>query len=145
MDSRLVFVASQLGQHAVVFQRRSVAHVFLARGDVPQKPPHNLAAARLGQRIDLVSIHLQELRLNKRTRLPDHELRRLTLGDLLTDSDADRWAALLATYAYSISYERVRDMPAGLTVPMLRAFERAEGWKRKVRQPIFSGPWYLRW
>lgn len=95
---------------------------------------------RLRQRIDLVSIQLQELRLNKRTGLPDHKLRRLTLGDLLTDSDADRWAALLATYAYSIPYERVRDMPAGLTVPMLRAFERAEGWVSLV-----GGSWdYLR-
>ena len=101
---------------------------------------HESVIERLRQRIDLVSIHLQELRFNKRTGLPDHELRRLTLGDLLTDSDADRWAALLATYAYSIPYERVRDMPAGLTVPMLRAFARAEEWVSLV-----GGSWdYLR-
>lgn len=101
---------------------------------------HESVIERLRQRIDLVSTHIQELRFNKRTGLPDHKLRGLTLGDLLTDSDADRWAALLATYAYSIPYERVRDMPAGLTVPMLRAFERAEGWVSLV-----GGSWdYLR-
>ncbi|MDH3727540.1 MAG: FAD-dependent oxidoreductase [Myxococcales bacterium] len=101
---------------------------------------HEPVIERLRQRIDLVSTHIQELRFNKRTGLPDHKLRGLTLGDLLTDSDADRWAALLATYAYSIPYERVRDMPAGLTVPMLRAFERAEGWVSLV-----GGSWdYLR-
>jgi predicted NAD/FAD-binding protein len=95
---------------------------------------------RLRQLIDMVSIHLQELEFNERTDLPGHELRRLTLGDLLTDSDADRWAALLATYAYSIPYERVRQMPAGLTIPMLRAFERTGGWVSLV-----GGSWdYLR-
>jgi predicted NAD/FAD-binding protein len=83
---------------------------------------------RLRQLIDLLELRVQEVRFNERTALPEAMLDTLTLGDLLTDSDADRWAALLATYAYSIPYERVRQMPAGLTIPMLRAFEHAEAW-----------------
>ncbi|MFW2388918.1 MAG: FAD-dependent oxidoreductase [Polyangiales bacterium] len=95
---------------------------------------------RLRHRIDLMSVQLQGLRFNKRAELREDELRRLTLGDLLTDSHADRWAALLATYAYSIPYERVRDTPAGLTVPMLRAFQQAEQWVS-----LRGGSWdYLR-
>lgn len=83
---------------------------------------------RLRQFIDLLELRMQEVRFNRRTALPETSLDRLTLGDLLGDGDADRWAALLATYAYSIPYERVRKMPAGLTIPMLRAFEHAEAW-----------------
>jgi predicted NAD/FAD-binding protein len=83
---------------------------------------------RLRQLIDLLELRMQGARFQQRTALPGATLDTLTLGDLLTDKDADRWAALLATYAYSIPYERVRQMPAGLTIPMLRAFERAEGW-----------------
>ncbi len=83
---------------------------------------------RLRELIDLLELRMQEVRFNRRTALPEATLDSLTLGDLLTDADADRWAALLATYAYSIPYERVRQMPAGLTIPMLRAFEHAEMW-----------------
>ncbi|MBW2243541.1 MAG: FAD-dependent oxidoreductase [Deltaproteobacteria bacterium] len=83
---------------------------------------------RLRQLIDLLELRMQGVGFNRRTGLPETTLDTLTLGDLLTDADADRWAALLATYAYSIPYERVRQMPAGLTIPMLRAFERAESW-----------------
>ncbi len=46
----LLFVAAQLGQHAVVFQRGGVADGFLAGGDVLQQAAHDLAAAGLGQR-----------------------------------------------------------------------------------------------
>jgi len=83
---------------------------------------------RLRQFIDLLELRMREVRFNRRASLPEASLDRLTLGDLLTDADMDRWAALLATYAYSIPYERVRQMPAGLTIPMLRAFEHAEAW-----------------
>jgi predicted NAD/FAD-binding protein len=83
---------------------------------------------RLRQLIDLLELRVGSVRFDRRTALPEAALDTLTLGDLLTDADADRWAALLATYAYSIPYERVRQMPAGLTVPMLRAFEHAESW-----------------
>jgi predicted NAD/FAD-binding protein len=83
---------------------------------------------RLRQLIDLLELRVQQRRFNRRTALPEATLDTLTLGDLLTDSDADRWAALLATYAYSIPYERVREMPADLTIPTLRAFEHAEAW-----------------
>ena len=47
--SALLFVP-QLRQHAVIFQRRRVADGGFAAGDVAQQPPHDLAAARLGQR-----------------------------------------------------------------------------------------------
>ncbi len=83
---------------------------------------------RLRQLIDLLELQVQELRFNARTNLPEDTLEQHKLGDLLGQSDGDRWAALLATYAYSIPYERVLEMPAGLTIPTLRAFERAEGW-----------------
>jgi len=83
---------------------------------------------RLRQLIDTLSLNLQAMRFNQRTALPEAALDAYTLGDLLTDSDMDRWAALLSTYGYSIPYERVRAMPAALTIPTLRAFERAEGW-----------------
>jgi predicted NAD/FAD-binding protein len=83
---------------------------------------------RLRQLIDLLELRIQGLRFNRRTKLPESALDTFSLGDLLTDSDADRWAALLATYAYSIPYERVLQMPAGLTIPMLRAFEHAQAW-----------------
>jgi len=83
---------------------------------------------RLRQLIDLLELRLQGVRFNRRTAVSEATLDTLPLEDLLTDADADRWAALLATYAYSIPYERVRQMPAGLTIPMLRAFEHAESW-----------------
>jgi predicted NAD/FAD-binding protein len=83
---------------------------------------------RLRQLIDLLELRVQEVGFNRRTALPEATLDTLRLGDLLTDADADRWAALLATYAYSIPYERVRRMPASLTIPMLRAFEHTEAW-----------------
>jgi predicted NAD/FAD-binding protein len=85
-------------------------------------------AQRLRQLIDLLELRVQELRFNRRTKLSEHFLDNLTLGDLLTDCDADRWAALLATYAYSIPYERVSQMPASLTIPTLRAFEHTKAW-----------------
>jgi predicted NAD/FAD-binding protein len=83
---------------------------------------------RLRQLIDLIELGIHEKLFSLRTALPEPTLETLTLGDLLTDTDSDRWAALLATYAYSIPYERVRRMPAGLTIPTLRAFEHAESW-----------------
>ena len=85
-------------------------------------------SVRLRQLIDLLELRLQGFRFNRRTKLPESTLDMLTLGDLLTDSDADRWAALLATYAYSIPYDRVLRMPASLTIPTLRAFEHAQAW-----------------
>lgn len=63
-----------------------------------------------------------------RTAVPPAELVGRTLGELLGDAPVDRWLALLTTYAYSIPYERVRDVPAVLAVPMLRAFMEAEAW-----------------
>ncbi|MCO4746364.1 MAG: FAD-dependent oxidoreductase [Proteobacteria bacterium] len=83
---------------------------------------------RLGQLIDLIGLRMQGLAFDRRTALPDDVLESLPLSECLTDADMDRWAALLTMYAYSIPYERVPDMPAALTVPMLRAFERAESW-----------------
>ncbi|MDP6978520.1 MAG: FAD-dependent oxidoreductase [Myxococcota bacterium] len=83
---------------------------------------------RLRQLIDLLELKLQGTRFHRRTNLPETVLDTRTFGDLLSEADADRWAALLATYAYSIPYERVREMPAGLTIPMLRAFEHAQSW-----------------
>ena len=83
---------------------------------------------RIRQLIDLIELGVQEVRFNRRSALSEATLDTLTLGDLLTDADADRWAALLATYAYSIPYERVRQMPAGLTIPVLRAFEHTKAW-----------------
>jgi predicted NAD/FAD-binding protein len=83
---------------------------------------------RLRELIDLLELRMQGIRLNHRIDLPEAVLDTLTLGDLLSEADADRWAALLATYAYSIPYDRVRKMPACLTIPMLRAFEHAESW-----------------
>lgn len=83
---------------------------------------------RLRHFIDLLELRMQEVRFNRRTAVPEAMLDTRTLGELLTDADADRWAALLATYAYSIPYERVRQMPASLTIPMLRAFEHAQAW-----------------
>jgi len=83
---------------------------------------------RLKQLVDLLELRTQGARFNLRTALPEARLDTMMLGDFLTDTDADRWVALLATYAYSIPYERVRQMPAGLTIPMLRAFEHAEAW-----------------
>ena len=47
----LLLVLPQLGQHGVVLERRRVAHRLLARGDVAQQAAHDLAAARLGQRV----------------------------------------------------------------------------------------------
>ncbi len=38
----------QLREHGVVFERRGVAHGLLARGDVAQQAPHDLARAGLG-------------------------------------------------------------------------------------------------
>ena len=76
---------------------------------------------RLRQLIDLLELQVQQLRFNARTNLPEDTLEQHKLGDLLGQSDGDRWAALLATYAYSIPYERVLEMPAGLTIPTLRA------------------------
>mgnify|MGYP002632497391 CR=1 FL=1 len=83
---------------------------------------------RLGKLIDLIGMRAQGARFNRRTDLTEDTLEVCSLGELLTDSDVDRWAALMATYSYSIPYERVHAMPAMLTVPMLRAFQRAEGW-----------------
>jgi predicted NAD/FAD-binding protein len=95
---------------------------------------------RLSDLIELIAVRLQEQRFSARSDLPEHQLRKLSLGELLTESEADRWAALLATYAYSIPYDRVREMPAGLTIPMLRAFSNAEDWVSLV-----GGSWdYLR-
>jgi predicted NAD/FAD-binding protein len=83
---------------------------------------------RLRQLIDLVELHIQGVHFHRQSALDETTLETLALGDLLDDSDAERWAALLATYAYSIPYERVRQMPAGLTIPTLRAFEHAQAW-----------------
>ena len=47
----LLLVLAQLGQHRVVFERRRVADRLLARGDVAQQAAHDLAAARLRQRV----------------------------------------------------------------------------------------------
>ena len=49
--ARLLFLLAQLGQDAVVFQRRRVARRLSAAGDVAQQPAHDLAGARLGQRV----------------------------------------------------------------------------------------------
>lgn len=83
---------------------------------------------RLRQLIDLIGLRAQGMRFDRRVQQPPGVLEKQRLGDLLTDADMDRWAALLTMYAYSIPYERVPDMPAALTVPMLMAFERAESW-----------------
>ena len=93
----------------------------LKRGDEP-------LVKRLRHLIDLLELGVQGIRFNRQTNLPESALESYSLGDLLTESDADRWAALLATYAYSIPYERVLQMPAGLTIPTLRAFEHAKSW-----------------
>jgi predicted NAD/FAD-binding protein len=83
---------------------------------------------RLRAILDLLRLRVLEERFHWRTDLPEGALDELTLGELLTDNDLDRWFALLMTYAYSIPYERVRNMPAALTIPVLRAFERPQGW-----------------
>ena len=49
--SSLLFVARQFGQHRKIFQRGRVALHFAAGGELAQQPPHDLAAARLRQRI----------------------------------------------------------------------------------------------
>jgi predicted NAD/FAD-binding protein len=83
---------------------------------------------RISHLIDLIPIRLRSAHIDHRAEVVEPDLDNLMLGDLLADADADRWAALLATYAYSIPYERVRAMPAALTVPVLRAFANATGW-----------------
>ena len=45
-----------MGQDAVVFQRRRVAHRLAAGGNVAEQPPHDLAASRLGQRVGEVDV-----------------------------------------------------------------------------------------
>jgi uncharacterized protein len=98
----------------------------LSPGTMRRHPDH--LPSRLRELLELLRMRVREERFNRRTALPEPVLDSMTLGELLTDNDMDRWCAGLMTYAYSIPYERVRQMPAALTVPTLQAFERAEGW-----------------
>ena len=45
----VLVLLAQLGQHGQVFERRGIAGALDARGDVAEQPPHDLAAAGLGQ------------------------------------------------------------------------------------------------
>src|SRR5690242_7615766 len=47
-ERSFLFLA-ELRDHREVLERRGVAHRLLAGGDVPQQPPHDLAAAGLGK------------------------------------------------------------------------------------------------
>lgn len=103
---------------------RGVHH--LAPGALSQADPNLLE--RMAQLVDLMGLRLQAAAFHWRSDLPEEDLDSRSLGDVLTQADADRWAALLTTYAYSIPYERVLEVPAALAIPMLRDFEEAEGW-----------------
>src|SRR5689334_1483938 len=50
-SSALIFVAPKFRQHAVVLERARVADGLRAGGDVAQQAPHDLARARLRQRL----------------------------------------------------------------------------------------------
>lgn len=89
---------------------------------------HDPWPMRLRQLIGLIGLGIQARRFDRRADQREAEFEQLRLGEFLTDNAMDRWAALLSMYAYSIPYERVREMPAALVVPMLMAFERAETW-----------------
>lgn len=82
---------------------------------------------RIRELVDLVGMRVQGMRFEQRTDVAE-SLAGRPLGDFLTDAPTDRWLALLTTYAYSIPYERVRQVPAALAVPMLHAFLHAESW-----------------
>ena len=49
-NSSSFLVAAQLGEHAVVFQRRCIADFRFAFGDVAQQAAHDFAAGCFGQR-----------------------------------------------------------------------------------------------
>jgi uncharacterized protein len=51
-----------------------------------------------------------------------------TLGDFLEPGPFGTWMKLLVTYAFSIPYERVEDVPAILAVPMLQEFAEVRTW-----------------
>jgi len=104
-----------------------------------------LAAKRTGTGWVEQLFHLPELwALRSEAWMFDHRAAEssplTTLGDLMSQHDADRWMALLTTYAYSIPYERVGEVPAALAVPMLHAFRDVDQW-----YSVEGGVWdYLR-
>ena len=113
--------------------RRKVpgATAFYTRDGVHHLSPR--AAKRVGRGWIEQAFHLPEL-WSLRTEAWMFDLRAAalevdtSLADVMADHDADRWMALLTTYAYSIPYDRIGQVPAALAVPMLHAFRDVKQW-----------------
>src|SRR5258708_15195296 len=75
----LLLVLAQLGQHGEVLERGRVADRLLPRRDVAEKTAHDLAAARLGQRVGEADL----LRPCDRSDLLDDVLLELTAQDVV--------------------------------------------------------------
>ena len=104
---------------------------FLSRGRIPLAARGRLGRLReLARLLPLAPARRRFLR--RAAAAMPAQLADSPLASYLDDGVFSLWLRLLMMYAYSIPAPAVGDMPAALTVPVLREFLRADRWSRVV-------------
>lgn len=125
---------ASLGVPAVDVVDGGSSNLYLADGTHYHSPAfireeHPDVLARLRARADLVPLAIRRRRFLRGTAaVARTELEHQAIEAYLGDDDFSCWVRALLMYAYSMPYEDVREISAGLAVPMLRDFLNPNRW-----------------